>query len=513
MKIVSSMLSFARKLRYSIPLAFLILVALYMVFGRSAATTATTYTVARGTVTEVVSVTGRVKATNSALMSFNRTGTIEKFYREVGEKVVEGDLIMALENKAELASLQEARATLAELTRGTRSEELAIQQFETGRAQNSYSNARDVLLSELQAAYVSADDAIHNKVDVLFSNPRSPNPEINPAFTLSNGTYEFRVALNKDRIIAEEVLTRWSKRLSSAVLENTNANTLIDDTQKDLEWLKNFVSRISVAVNSMQPVGSLTQTTIDGYRASISSARTALSSTISGLLTAESTYITALGNRNVQAESLTLKQNGATPEQILVQEARVGNALANLEKTYIRAPFDGVLVRRDGDIGQTVTPTDTVVLVINPEKYLVEVNIPEVDIGRISIGNSVKITLDAYPNKNFTGTVTYIEPGEVVVDNVVRYKIRVTFDENYPELKTGLTANLDIETQKKSEVVVIPLAAVSEKNREFYVQKIDGAEQVETKIVLGLRGVDGTVEVVNGLTVGDVVEVSGLKAK
>ena len=80
----------------------------------------------------------------------------------------------------------------------------------------------------------------------------------------------------------------------------------------------------------------------------------------------------------------------------------------------------------------------------------VDADVPEIDIGKISTGDTVSMTLDAFPGETFTGKVFYIDPAETILSGVVDYLVKVSFDKNDPRVKSGLTANLDITTETEN---------------------------------------------------------------
>ena len=141
----------------------------------------------------------------------------------------------------------------------------------------------------------------------------------------------------------------------------------------------------------------------------------------------------------------------------------------------------------------------------------VEANVPEVDIGRVGINNKVGITLDAFSGEIFVGSVSYIDPAETIVDGVVNFKIAVKFKVKDKRFKSGLTANLRIKTIEKEAVLTLPQFAIIENDAGTFVNRSVGKILVQTPIQTGIRGVDGYVEVVGGLSEGDLVQNIGIK--
>jgi multidrug efflux pump subunit AcrA (membrane-fusion protein) len=139
----------------------------------------------------------------------------------------------------------------------------------------------------------------------------------------------------------------------------------------------------------------------------------------------------------------------------------------------------------------------------------IEANVSEVNIGKVQVGNKVKVEFDAFPGETFEGEVAYVEPAETIVDDVVNYKVRVEVkndnDQAKKVFKSGLTSNLTIETRSVDQVVAIPAYAVFEKEGKSFVNKTVGESTVEVTVEVGLRGSDGLIEIKSGLNPGDTV--------
>ena len=112
------------------------------------------------------------------------------------------------------------------------------------------------------------------------------------------------------------------------------------------------------------------------------------------------------------------------------------------------------------------------------------------------------------------GQVSYVEPGETIVDGVVNYKTRIEFVEESvgeevnldPRIKSGLSATVVIEVAKEDRVVFVPSYSVYEDEEgEHYVMKYDIAGSVKTPVEVGITGSDGSMEIISGLREGDKV--------
>ncbi len=278
--------------------------------------------------------------------------------------------------------------------------------------------------------------------------------------------------------------------------------------------LQSFLNDVSLAVNG------LTSGTIDGYRAHLSSARSDIALAISNLSAAEEKWRNAESDSTIADEQLNLKRAGPTPESIQTQEASVLEAKAHTEsirrelsKAIMRAPFAGRVTRVDAVVGEIASPNTPLIAVISDQNLEIEVHIPEVDIGRVALHDAVDIGFDAFPGEHFKGMVMAIDPAETIVNGVVNFKVKVGLGTADPRLKSGLTANLAIETATKLNALIIPQFAVIENDQGTFVRRVINGITEEIPVKLGIRSNNGFVEVISGVAEADTVLNVGLRAK
>ena len=205
-------------LYYTISLLVLILGA-WFYFGSSGKSELETITVKRGELIQEVSVTGKVKPAESVSLGFDRGGRITRAPIKVGDRVVAGQTLVEIYNADLLSELREAEASLkseeaklADLKEGARPEDLAI-------AEAKVQEARQSLSDYIQDSYTKADDAIHNKVDQFFSNPRSTSPQVNFS-TFS----QLEADLESGRVVVENKFIAWN---ASLLKMNSEANMYV----------------------------------------------------------------------------------------------------------------------------------------------------------------------------------------------------------------------------------------------------------------------------------------------
>ena len=153
--------------------------------------------------------------------------------------------------------------------------------------------------------------------------------------------------------------------------------------------------------------------------------------------------------------------SGAVVKQ---RESQLSQAKVDLERTGIRSPVDGVVVKRSVDTGQTVAASlqapELFIIAKNLSDMQVETSIDEADVGRIAVGQKATFTVDAFPGRSFAGQVRQIRKAATVVSNVVTYTVIVAAANPDLTLLPGMTANVRITTAEKDKALKLPNAAL-----------------------------------------------------
>jgi RND family efflux transporter MFP subunit len=369
-------------------------------------------------------------------------------------------------------------------------------------------------------AHAKAVDAIRSKTDENFTNPQGGNPSLN--FQSTNAQYN--IDLVNKKVTVENSLIAWD-----ALINGLNADAdLLSAAAKSKTYLndmKSFVDELVSALNTAIIISPSIQASVSTWKVDAAAARSELGLAISGVGTAETSLRSAVANLSLEQNNLALDKAGNTPGAIAAQDAAVDQAKAaaqiinvQLGKTVLRSPIDGVITVQGAKLGQIVTVTtssianSSLISIISLKQLEIDANIPEVDIGRLKLAQEVAINFDALPGESFKGSVMEIDPAETIIDGVVNYKIKIALDSADPRIKSGLTANLAIQTEVKKGVVLLPQNAILQNDTGTFVRIPDGkggANDVPVK--LGVRGNDGNVEIISGVNEGDTVQNVGLK--
>ncbi|MCM5569254.1 efflux RND transporter periplasmic adaptor subunit [Burkholderiaceae bacterium FT117] len=164
------------------------------------------------------------------------------------------------------------------------------------------------------------------------------------------------------------------------------------------------------------------------------------------------------------AIEVAIAQRRNTEAVVRQREAAVAAARVDLDRTVIRSPVDGVVIKRSVDAGQTVAASlqapELFVIARNLRDMQVDTSIDETDIGRIEVGQKASFTVDAHPGRRFEGTVSQLRMAATNVQNVITYNVIVTFSNAEGLLLPGMTANVRVVAERRDEVLKVPNAAL-----------------------------------------------------
>jgi HlyD family secretion protein len=190
-------------------------------------------------------------------------------------------------------------------------------------------------------------------------------------------------------------------------------------------------------------------------------------------------------------------------------ESMVREAKVNLARTVLYSPIEGVVTQKNVNTGEIVTASQQIANVMGEGTLEIRADVPESDIVKVALGQGADVTFDALSSSEIiSAEVIEIDPASTVIQDVVYYRVKLKFAVD-PRIKPGMSADIDIKTAEKKDVVSIPLRAVKTEGDREYVEilKTQDKKEVTEKVFVktGLRGDDGMVEIVSGLSGGEAV--------
>ncbi len=377
---------------------------------------------------------------------------------------------------------------------------------------------------------VENSSSVDNYIKIARSNPSEGNirKASDELSILLNDVFE---VLNNSFIALENSITSSSFPQSSLdafkATVNTNKNLIsaaISALQNSYFSFSNALLAYDTNISSAQDAVSRAEATLSD---AISAAENALSlAKINGdqqVSAAEARLDSAKKNYEVAQLQLKKLRTPAKVDDLRLAQSQVNQAEASLdlvekqiEDNIISAPISGQVVKISYEVGEQISGAVPVISLLTENNYEVEVFISETDISKISVGNKVNITFDALGGDyQASGQVYFIEPASTSISDVIYYKIKINFSEENLEqdesiIKPGMTANVDIITNAKENVLVAPSRAVLLRNGgDRYVRVLDGRDFREVSVEIGISGDQAMIEIISEeLKEGDLVVTS-----
>ncbi len=445
-------------------------------------------------VVDIVEVTGQVESSKDADLSFDKSGIVNKINVKVGDSVKVGQVIAGLSGGDAYASVREAEAgvqaalaTLAQLKSGASDAEISLKNQNLQNAKSDLLNAETQTEDTLVNLKNKLSDIIDYKLSSVFYKDYS----------------QYRLTFNScDQSIQSQLETERANFLNINIENLTKAKQEVDKMNAFIGTLQRLLS-LPCAISD---------TTLSDKRATVSSIKTDISlmySEISSRNNAVSVARNAVSRAEKDlAVSLNPDKNKIANQEAFVNQAyaRLSQAKAQAGKNVLIAPFSGKISEVNIELGELASQSKYAFKLIADSSYQIKSKISEIDIAKIKIGNIATVTLDAYPNVEFSAVVTSVDPSSKNDSGVPRYGVILTFVNADSRILPGMTSNAKIITQVKEGALTIPASYVEIKSGGGIVRvKISEDKEEERIVKLGIRSEDGRVEILEGLTEKDIL--------
>ena len=400
-------------------------------------------TTVAGSTTGIVSAEGKLLPAPAVELAFAQGGVIAEALAKAGDKVAAGDVLARLVGvktvQADIASAQTRydqvySAAMAQ-TKGKRSqdwyknqpgeftlplwyfdqqEELRAAQVAVDKAQKALDETQanlDKVMQTTGADFIKAETVLSD-AQAAYNVANNLNERLKNGKNIDEMTRRQLYLLAKDANLKKKgVDTKWTSNNIDQDLRD-EAQQIFDDAKSDL---KDAQDAYDDAV------------TTDGAK-DVQKARAQTSIAQERFYTAQD-YVRAL-------------QTGTESQDVTAAQEAVDKAKAALDLYELRAPIDGTLLSFDLKAGETASPGAPVAFLADTTTWTVETkDLAELDIAKVSLGQSVTIKLDAFPNEEFPGKVTAIDPVGREKSGDMTYKVTVTLDKVDPEhLKKAVAA-------------------------------------------------------------------------
>ena len=504
--------------------------------------------VARATLSQTVEATGKVASAERIGLNFRTAGRVATMNVDVGDTVRAGQLLAQLDATAFSSKVTDARARIAQeqadyekLLAGATEEDIQIardtvtqKELALISARNSIgtiASTRDTQLKNFKEAALNTlrSEIVVAKAAIEEINNTLNDPDAQQTISVTNRNAlktakesrdtantrisevegrvdELSVDSEDNSVIGEldaetDMLEMVISALDDALTVLNHTITSVDLTESKLDTLKNNIQTRQTTINaskvSVQTAKSNWTNKIVFYEEELANARDAVDAAEAAVQTAQSQLL------STQSPPRQFELNA---QQARVQQAQAALqlALANLGDATIRAPLDGTITKKHYEAGEQTSLASPVLEMIGKATLEIEVDIPESDVAKVIVGQPVRITLDAFgDDTEFAGVVSFVDPAETLIQDVVYYKVKVAFSDS-GRVKPGMTANVTIVIDTKDDVLSVPNRAVKSRNGDKYVEVLENGMPAEHTVILGLRGDEG-IEILSGVSEGDNV--------
>lgn len=339
------------------------------------------------------------------------------------------------------------------------------------------------------------------------------------------------VALNNTYSVLDKTIT--SSKFSQTQLDTfkSTINSQITLANAGLTALEQSRQAMEDSVTTYDSVIANSQETLKIAEANMANSRLTAQNALTNAKLARTRDVqTAQARVDASSEALKISKAQLTkttatsrPEDIALVAAQTKQAQASLDSVknqilnyIIKAPFDGVITQRNYDPGEEPGVSKPVFVLMGEDQFEINLDIAESDIAKVAIGNAAIIDFDAFGEGiKFSGSLDMIDPAQTVIQEVVYYKGTIghistaSSTQSYlKQIKSGMTANVVINTNEKSGVMIAPFRAVVDKNGVRTMRVLRNKEVIELTVSVGMKGDNGLVEILSGLSVGDEIILS-----
>ncbi|TAM60417.1 efflux RND transporter periplasmic adaptor subunit [bacterium] len=260
--------------------------------------------------------------------------------------------------------------------------------------------------------------------------------------------------------------------------------------------------------------GYIAQSQVDSDTNAVTADRQALRAAKAALGVARAQHVASASQyQAAQAQQrASAHQAAASRSQILSAQGQFEQAQYNLSRATITSPIDGIVVSRGVSVGQTVaasfqTPT-LFVIASNLKDMQIDVSVDEADVGNLRAGDPASITVPAFPNVIFRGTVRQVRVNPTVTQGVVTYDAVVVVHDERQRLLPGMTASVSIAVASAKHVLIVPTAALLYRESGATPAPLAGAPGSRVALTLLRAGRPVRVPVTIGLSDGEHVQIA-----
>jgi HlyD family secretion protein len=481
--------------------AIIAVILMMLGVGRAKPKEIITATVEQGDVRQLISVSGIADAKQTADLSFPMSGFIDSVSVKIGDVVRAGDILvnqnttaLMADQQDALATLQKARADKEELVSGPRNEARAVTAETLTLKEAALKTAKENSGEQIASAErLIRSDGLTAYTDIATEDAVAPI--ISGSYTCDQeGSY-------KVRMYHSDALSGYSYEISGIESGIFPASTN-QPAPLGTCGLRILFDNASTYGNTVWHI-DIPNTKSPRYIANKNALDLTKIQTASTIALAEQEL--ALAKASADSSNAPARTEALTRAEasIAQAEARLARVSSEISDRILRAPFDGTVTDISAQKGEVAGATP-IVTVLAENAFDLTARIPEIDIGKLKIGQRVEMVFDARPSEMLMGTVSFISLKATEIDGVSYYEAYIQLDSKPDWLRSGLNADINIILAEETDTLRIPKRFLIKENNTTAVLKRSGQVSATTTVSVVLEGDDGFVAI-TGLNAGDTV--------
>jgi HlyD family secretion protein len=428
------------------------------------------------TLTGSIGATGKVRANQTAYLTWDVSGEVEQVNVQVGDEVKDGQLLASLEQNSLTQSVILAQADLVSAQQAL--EDLLYSRNQQAQALLAVEDAEGALEDSLNPDPLAEKKAQQAIVD---AEKEVEDAERDVNFTLSTASQASIDAAEAEVILAKDALDKAREKFEP--YENKPEDNLVRaNLQSQLAAAQQTYDAKVRELNALLSTGdpldiALAEANLATAQAELVEAQEEYDQIISGPSPGEIALLESqLEDAEREWERL---KDGPDPDDIAAAEAKVAAAEATLAQMKIPAPFDGTVTAIENKPGDQVDPGTIAFRVDDLSRMLVDIEVSEIDINQIELGQSVEMTFDAIFSKVYHGEVVEVASVGTEASGIVNFQVTVELIDADDSVKPGMTAAVDILTTEIADVLVIPNKSVRVVDGQKVVYQVNSSAPLE----------------------------------
>ena len=383
---------------------------LYQQFAPASASAPALQTVklAKGNINSTVSADGTLRSNQSAQLSWEATGKVGTVNVKIGDKVTAGEVLESLDPTALPNSILTAQVDI-----------------------------------------VTAQQALANLVDTQSTLPAAQQAVIDAQTAVDNAQSHRDMMNYPTRGNAEQIASAQANYLRAEQLVDM-LRTKYDETGGD-PTIDHAKAEALTTLNNAITARNLALATLNWYKGNWTSTEIA---------TADAALNLAKAKLADAQTTLATVKKGPDPQKIAAAQRRIDTDQGILDTQKLVAPIDGVVTVLNNKPGDLVNPGDVSIRIDDTSSFFIDLQVSELDVAKIKLGQPATVTFDAIPNNTYNATVSAISPVGTTINGVVSFIVTIQITNPDNLIKTGMTASANILVDSINNVLVVPAKAI-----------------------------------------------------